>query len=143
MVPQEPARPAVATDEGSLQGLGLGGDAPADDGRGGNPVLPAFPETIPQCSDARGGRSGGGAPVLVGVGILLEGKEFVEGGEGFKNPPRPPFFKVGCKRLAKTPRHRPIHRRGDSLDPLPPSNTGCLRQHGSSPLPPLFHPEKT
>src|ERR1700680_498969 len=63
----------LATELHALSGVGVGGDATADAGRHGDPVLRAFHGAISRCGVGGGGAAGRGAAFVDGLGVLRSG----------------------------------------------------------------------
>src|SRR5712664_1066776 len=68
--PQRAPRPSLAGQPRSLSHLAFGGDAPADAGRRGHPVLRAVPAAVSHHEVTRGGGGGRGLALMERAGLL-------------------------------------------------------------------------
>ena len=108
---------ALAPDPGSLQDLGLGDHAPADDRPGRHPLLRALDRGLPRHPQPGPRASAPGAPRMAGTGLLPKGRESASGGRDDRPRSRRPGPRGRSRSCGASPASDPTRRRRSSAWP--------------------------
>jgi len=128
----------VATDPRPLPHLARGGDAPADAGRDGHPLLRAISGALPDPGGAGGRAAGRGAQALGRTGVLrpsaqLPRRRTADRGRSRGKGPAPP------RRPARPPGRRALHGGRGPEHCLWPADADSRWERRADPLPTLRH----